>query len=75
MKTENQQKTVHEKNEELREILWQMGLNVFSVGQLGRIDYLIVSHFEPDPSAPPEGEPISEDIAHKKHDNLFLSNP
>jgi len=67
--------TVSEKNEALKAELWARGLYVQEVGQLGRIDYLIVSCFEPDPNGPPNGLPIEEDVANKDHKNLFLSNP
>ncbi len=56
--TTNKELTVSEKNEALRNELWAKGLYVHAVGQLDRIDYLIVSCFEPDPQAPPNGEPF-----------------
>lgn len=56
------QLSVSEKNAALREELWKQGLNVYSVGQLGRIDFLVVTHFEPDPNAPhPLVVPLTEE--------------
>lgn len=77
MKQDEQGKlTVSEKNESLMEELQKRGLCVWRIGQLGRHDFLVVSSFEPDPNAPPNGEPFGEeDIATKDHKNLFMSNP
>lgn len=50
--------TVSEKNEALMEELQQRGLCVWKIGQLGRCDLLVVSCFEPDPQAPPNGGPF-----------------
>ena len=61
MQNTNQVQDVSQKNAALREELWAKGCYVQEVGQLGRIDFLIVSYFEPDPQAPPNAEPILED--------------
>lgn len=54
--------TVSEKNEALKAELWARGLYVQEVGELGRIDYLIVSCLTPTPQAPPNGEPFEYPI-------------
>lgn len=45
--TTNQEKTVHEKNEELKAQLLARGLYVKTIGEVGKTDYLIVSCIEP----------------------------
>lgn len=58
---EKKELSVSEKNAQLREEFWKQGLNVYAVGQLGRIDFLVVSHFEPDPNAPPPYRAIDDE--------------